>query len=88
MTTRSGRNFKPQAAMTEEVDPPTHESDSVQQSPTTDLTGIVDFMRKMMREREHERRRYEEENKKRFHTMTKQMQLLERLITDRPDKKG
>ena len=41
-----------------------------------------------LHERKEDRRRYEEENKKRFHTMTKQMELLERLISDRPEKKA
>ena len=91
MTTSSGRSFKPLDTMTEERPPSTTTPTESDATPITtpfpgDLASIVDFMRSMMQDRVEERHRYEEQNQRRIHAMSKHMELLERMMQERSEK--
>ena len=91
MTTRSGRTYKPEMSLEEATPTPTESTTPPDDAATPlpaagEIAGLLEFMRGMLQDRTEERRHYEDENEKRLHAMTKQMELLERIVTDRKDK--
>ena len=98
MSTRSGRTYKPStmdsqlplttsdpATPTEsDATPPTATPIATAQS-QGELGNILELMRGMLQDRAMERRHYEEENEKRINAMTKHMQLLEKMMTERSE---